>query len=91
VKLLRSRNLKLVWLALLLAAMSPARVLACAVCYGESDAPMARGVTYGILALAGVIAGVLSGVVVFFVHMKRKSAALNLENEAAGQSDSPRI
>ncbi|HEU5124087.1 MAG TPA: hypothetical protein VFW05_08500 [Verrucomicrobiae bacterium] len=90
-KLLRSRNLKLVWLALLLAAINPARALACAVCYGESDAPMARGVTYAILALAGVIAGVLSGVVVFFVHMKRKSSALSQENGMAEQSDSPRL
>ena len=90
-KLLRSRNLKLVWLALLLAAVNPARVLACAVCYGESDAPMARGVTYGILALAGVIAGVLSGVVVFFVHMNRKSSALSQDDGAADQSDSPRL
>lgn len=69
-----------------MAAFSPARLLACAVCYGESDAPMARGVTWAILALAGVVAGVLSGVVVFFVHVKRKSSA-QAELMASAESD----
>lgn len=90
-KLLRSRNLKVVCFALLLAAVNPVRALACAVCYGESDAPMARGLTWAILALAGVIAGVLSGVVAFAVHMKRKSSALNEKNGAAAESDSHKI
>lgn len=74
-KLPSLRTLKFLWLALLLAVLNPARLLACATCYGESDAPMARGVTWAILALAGVVAGVLSGVVVFFVHIQRKAAA----------------
>ncbi|HLP77089.1 MAG TPA: hypothetical protein VK327_09235 [Candidatus Paceibacterota bacterium] len=82
-KLLQPKTLKLLCLAALLAAISPARLLACAVCYGESDAPMARGVTWGILALAGIIGCVLSGVVVFFVHVKRKSSALEELNSQA--------
>ena len=56
--------------------LSPARLLACAVCYGQSDAPMARGLTWAILALGGIIACVLSGVVVFFVHAGKKSARI---------------
>ncbi len=74
-KLFRSKTLNFVWCAIVIAAMSPARLQACAVCYGESDAPMARGVTWAILALAGIVACVLSGVVVFFVHTQRKSSA----------------
>jgi len=53
----------------------PQRLLACATCYGESDAPMARGVTFAILFLGMVIASVLAGVVAFFVHARRKAAA----------------
>jgi len=61
---------------LLLAGMnSPMQALACAVCYGESDAPMAKGAAFAILALGIVVAGVLGGIVAFFVHIKRKAAA----------------
>lgn len=84
--LLSFRTSKVISLVMLTAVLAPARLMACAVCYGESDAPMARGVTWGILALAGVIGCVLSGVVVFFVHVKRTSSALE-KPDAAAESD----
>ena len=55
----------------------PGKLLACAVCYGQSDSPMAHGMNWGIFALLVVIASVLSGIVVFFVHVGRRSAALD--------------
>lgn len=80
-------KIKFLLIAALLAMFSPAKLSACAVCYGESDAPMARGLTFAIIALAGVIACVLSGVVVFFVHMGKKSSAA--DNSAAGAESAP--
>jgi hypothetical protein len=50
--------------------------LACATCYGASDAPLARGMNWGIVALLGVIGLVLFGITVFFVHLGIKSARL---------------
>lgn len=79
-------TLKWLCVAMLIAVLSPSNLLACAVCYGESDAPMARGVTWGILALGGVIGCVLSGVVVFVVHLKRKSSELNNGSNPGAES-----
>lgn len=50
--------------------------LACAVCYGASDAPMARGMNWGIFSLLAVVAGVLGGIVTFFVYLIRRAARL---------------
>lgn len=59
---------------LVLAALALQPAAACSVCYGEPDAPMTRGLTWAILALGTVVVTVLSGVVVFFVHLGRRSA-----------------
>jgi hypothetical protein len=50
--------------------------LACSVCYGEPDSPMTRGLTWAIIALAGIVGAVLSGVAGFFVHVNRRATAL---------------
>jgi hypothetical protein len=57
----------------------PRGVFACAACYGQSDSPLAVGMNWGIMALLGVILSVLSGIVVFFVHVGRRSAAQHEE------------
>ncbi len=54
----------------------PAAARACAACYGQSDAPMARGMNWGIFSLLVMIVMVLCGVAGFFVFLARKSAAL---------------
>lgn len=50
--------------------------LACAVCYGEPDSPMTRGLTWAIIALGGIVGAVLSAVAGFFVHVNRRTTAL---------------
>jgi hypothetical protein len=62
--------------ALLAAAQS---VSACAVCSGQSDAPMARGMTWGILTLLVVVGGVLGGIASAAVFFARRAAALGDE------------
>jgi hypothetical protein len=52
-------------------------LFACAACYGQSDSPLASGLNWGIFFLMGVIGTVLSGVVVFFVHVGKNSAGLD--------------
>ena len=61
----------------LLMAPGVQSLFACAACYGQSDSPLAKGMNWAIFFLLAVIAGVLSGVVVFFVHVGRKSADLD--------------
>jgi len=48
--------------------------LACAVCFGEPDAPMTRGLNWAILVLGGVVGVVLAGVAGFFLHVQRRTA-----------------
>ena len=68
---------------LLLAGMLPAKVWACAACYGASDSPLAEGMNWGILSLLGVVGTVLTCFLVFFVHIVRKSEAANAAAETA--------
>ncbi len=63
--------------------MLPSSARACAACYGQSDSPLASGVTWGILSLLVVVMGVLGSIVSFFVYINKKSAAAAI---AAGPS-----
>ena len=62
-------------LAALAAAGMPSRLFACAACFGRTDSPLAVGMNWGILTLLGVVLTVLSGILVFFVHIIRKEEA----------------
>lgn len=55
--------------------MLPSSVHACAACYGQSDSPLASGVTWGILSLLVVIMTVVGSIVSFFVYINKKSTA----------------
>jgi heme/copper-type cytochrome/quinol oxidase subunit 2 len=61
-------------LAVLLSALSfsPTSLWACAACTGRTDSPLAVAMNWGILTLLCVVLTVLSGVLVFFVHVIRK-------------------
>jgi hypothetical protein len=61
--------------AILALLAAPTSVRACAACYGQSDSPLASGVTWGILSLLVVIMSVLGSIVSFFVYINKKSAA----------------
>jgi len=75
----------------LLLALRADSLLACSVCYGQSDSPMARGMNWGILSLLGVIGGVLAGVTLFFVHVGRRSAAIAQTAGASGETPEKNI
>jgi uncharacterized membrane protein (DUF485 family) len=69
----RKRTLTVLTVLLLLLAILPGSVHACAACYGQSDSPLASGVTWGILSLLAVVMTVLGSIVTFFVYINRKS------------------
>ncbi len=56
----------------MLAGLAPWSGMACAVCYGDPGAPASRGLAWAVVALVGVVALVLTGVVAFFVHAVRQ-------------------
>jgi hypothetical protein len=70
---------------LAVALSQPQSVRACATCYGASDSPLAQGMNWGIAALLGVVGGVLAGISLFFVHVNRRSAAV----DAASSNELP--
>jgi hypothetical protein len=48
-------------------------VLACSVCFGQSDSPMAWAMNMGIFAMLLIVGGVLVGFASFFVHLVRRA------------------
>jgi hypothetical protein len=59
----------------------PTSVRACAACYGQSDSPLASGVTWGILSLLVVVMTVVGSIVSFFVYINKRSAAASVSQE----------
>ena len=54
-------------------AIAPSSLLACAACTGKTDSPLAVGMNWGIVTLLGFVLSVLSCLVVFFVHVARRT------------------
>jgi len=64
------------WLVALLTPLMlavPRAALACPVCFGQSDSPMAQGVNMGVYFLLGVVVAVLAGFAAFFVYLARRA------------------
>jgi heme/copper-type cytochrome/quinol oxidase subunit 2 len=65
-----------------LAALAPAKLFACAACYGANiDDRMADGMNWAIFTLGVVIATVLGAFLTFLVYAIRKSEALTAAAE----------
>jgi maltodextrin utilization protein YvdJ len=56
----------------LAAVAAPRAALACPVCFGQSDSPMAWAVNMGIVAMLVVTGGVLAGFASFFIYLMRR-------------------
>lgn len=54
-------------------SLVPRIALACPVCFGASDGPMARGSSMGILTLLGVTVVMLAALAGFFLHLVRRA------------------
>jgi hypothetical protein len=65
-------------------ALTPVAALACPVCFGSTDAPIAGAVNLAIFALLGVTGAVLGSFVAFFVYLARKAKQAR-EAEAYGE------
>ena len=52
---------------------APRVALACPVCFGASDAPMAVATNMGIIAMLVVVVGVLAGFATFFIYLMRRA------------------
>jgi hypothetical protein len=62
-------------LATAMTAARPDLVHACAVCYGDPESPMAKGVVAGVLTMVGIIGVVLVGIAgtgVYWIQRSRR-------------------
>ena len=51
----------------------PRTALACPVCFGNSDAPMAIATNTGIIFMLGIVGAVLCGFASFFIYLMRRA------------------
>ena len=61
---------------------APRLALACPVCFGDSDSPMAAAMNMGIMAMLIVVAGVLGAFATFFIYLIRRANQLERSAEA---------
>jgi hypothetical protein len=61
---------------------APRAALACPVCFGQNDSPLAWAVNVGVFVMLGFVAAVLGAFATFFVYLARRARLA--ENAAAG-------
>ena len=61
----------------------PRLAMACPVCFGASDAPMAKATNAGIMFMLVIVVGVLAGFASFIVYLIRRANAAGEPEEAA--------
>ena len=62
---------------------APRAALACPVCFGESDAPLAKAMNMGIGLMLVVVAGVMVAFASFFVSLVRRARQTDVEGARA--------
>ena len=68
------------WLVL----AAPRVALACPVCFGKSDSPMAIATNMGIIVMLIVVAGVLSAFASFFIYLMRRAKIAAAQEASEG-------
>ena len=64
----------------------PRAALACPVCFGQSDSPMAWGTKAGVFFMLGITVSVLAAFAGFFIYLMRR-AKLTPESETSGDAE----
>jgi hypothetical protein len=55
---------------------APRAALACPVCFGASDSPLANAINMGVIMMLGVVAVMLGSFGAFFIYLNRRAKAL---------------
>jgi hypothetical protein len=69
----------------------PRVALACAVCFGQSDSPMAIATNLGIMAMLVVVAGMLASFASFFIYLNRRAKLAGANTLDATSSTGPLV
>jgi hypothetical protein len=76
------KTISILFLLAMLAA--PRLALACPVCFGNSDAPMAKATNLGIFMMLIVVAGMLASFAAFFIYLNRRARMVARSQETEG-------
>lgn len=66
----------------LIALAVPRAALACPVCFGQNDSPMAVATNMGIITLLIVVVGVLASFATFFIYLVRRAKLVEMTETA---------
>jgi hypothetical protein len=75
---------RLLLLAAACVLLAPRAALACSVCFGASDAPMAKATNLGIIMMLFVVAGMLASFAAFFIYLSRRARMIRDSQESEG-------
>ena len=63
----------------------PRDALACPVCFGQNDSPLAQAMNSGIIFMLVVVAGVLAAFASFFIYLMRRAKLVAQQSEGSAQ------
>ena len=64
---------------------APRAALACPVCFGQNDSPLAQAMNSGIIFMLIVVAGVLAAFASFFIYLMRRAKLVAQQSEGTAQ------
>ena len=62
---------------------APRAALACPVCFGNSDSPLAIATNMGIIAMLVVVAGMIGAFATFFIYLNRRAKKVAVQEGTA--------
>ena len=62
---------------------APRVALACPVCFGQNDSPMANAMNAGIFFMLGVVAVILTGFASFIYYLSRRASLIDVPGSSA--------
>jgi len=79
------RVLVISWVHLLFVVGAPRAALACPVCFGQNDSPLASAMNLGIIFMLVIVAGVLTAFASFFIYLMRRARLVARQSEGTAQ------
>jgi hypothetical protein len=70
-------------LMLLMLLAAPRAALACPVCFGDSNSPMAIATNMGIIAMLVVVGGMIGAFATFFIYLNRRAKRIAAQEGTA--------
>jgi hypothetical protein len=67
---------------------APRLALACPVCFGQNDSPLAKGVNMGIFFMLGIVGMMLGAFATFFIYLSRRARLVDGPGNAGSHAPS---